>query len=85
MNVDALSGPGIRVPPPVFYLGALAIGVALDSLWPLSFHAGSSRYILGFVVIVLMNLWVVLREERHLEAKFGEQYLRYRASVRRWL
>ena len=156
MNADALSGPGMRVPPPVFYLVALAIGVALDRLWPLSFLAGSSRYVVGSIVIVasalimppvlsrfrraatpfdvrkaasalitdgpyrfsrnptylsltllylglgivldsgwvmilvvpvflLMDLWVVRREERHLEAKFGEQYLHYKASVRRWL
>jgi len=27
----------------------------------------------------------VPKEERHLEAKFGEQYLRYKSAVRRWL
>jgi protein-S-isoprenylcysteine O-methyltransferase Ste14 len=140
----------------VFYLTALAVGIALDYLWPLSFLAGSSRYVVGsFLVIVsivimppvllrfrranttfdvrkaastlitdgpyrfsrnpaylsltlvylgigilldngwvlflvvpvfvLIHRWVVPNEERHLAAKFGEQYLRYKAAVRRWL
>ena len=56
MNTDALSGPGVRVPPPVFYLAALATGVALDYLWPLAFFAGSSRYVIGAVVIVVSVL-----------------------------
>ncbi len=156
VDADATSGPGVRIPPPVFYLTALAVGIALDYLWPLAFLAGSSRYVLGsFLVIisivimppvllrfrranttfdvrkaastlitngpyrfsrnpaylsltlvylgigilldngwvlilvvpvfVLMHRWVVPNEERQLAAKFGEQYLRYKAAVRRWL
>jgi protein-S-isoprenylcysteine O-methyltransferase Ste14 len=29
--------------------------------------------------------WLVLAEERALEADFGERYLRYKNEVRRWL
>ena len=52
------------------------IGVAADSLW-----------IVGLLVPVLavMHCGVILREERYLERKFGEDYLRYKRSVRRWL
>jgi protein-S-isoprenylcysteine O-methyltransferase Ste14 len=28
---------------------------------------------------------VVLKEEQHLESQFGEEYLRYKTAVRRWL
>jgi len=155
MNVEASSGP-IRIPPPVIYVAALAIGFVLSYLWPMSPFSGSSRYIVGSLLIVVnvlimppvlgrfrragtafdvrkaasvlitdgpyrfsrnpsyvsltllylgigsllnngwililvapvflvMDLWVVRKEERHLETKFGEDYLRYKAAVRRWL
>jgi len=35
--------------------------------------------------ISVMSLVVIPREERYLEARFGEEYSRYKASVRRWL
>ena len=156
MNVEASSGPGIRIPPPVIYVAALAIGFVLNYLWPISPLSGVSRYVIGSVVplvgglimplvlrrfrragttfdvrkpasalitegpyrfsrnpsyvsltllylgigillnngwililvapvFLVMDLWVVRREERHLEAKFGEEFLRYKAAVRRWL
>lgn len=156
MNVEASSGPGIRIPPPVIYVAAIAIGFGINYLWPISLWSGSSRYVIGSVVplvggvimplvlrrfrragttfdvrkpasalitegpyrfsrnpsyvaltllylgigillnngwililvapvFIVMDLWVVRREERHLEATFGEEYLRYKAAVRRWL
>ena len=52
------------------------IGVAADSIW-----------ILGLLLpaLVVMHYGVIAREERYLEAKFGEEYLRYKQSVRRWI
>ena len=35
--------------------------------------------------ISLMSFVVIPREERYLEARFGEEYATYKASVRRWL
>jgi protein-S-isoprenylcysteine O-methyltransferase Ste14 len=35
--------------------------------------------------ICVMSFVVIPREERYLEARFGEEYARYKASVRRWL
>ena len=155
MNVEASSGP-IRIPPPVIYVAALAIGFVLNYLWPMSPFSGSSRYVIGSLliavnvlimppvlrrfrragtafdvrkaasvlitdgpyrfsrnpsyvaltllylgvgiilnngwiwllvvpVLLVMDLWVVRKEERHLETKFGEDYLRYKVAVRRWL
>ncbi len=62
------------------YLGLtlLYAGVALwaNALWPL---------LLLPVVIAVMHQGVIVREERYLEATFGEEYREYRGRVRRWL
>lgn len=57
----------------LFYVGA---ALALDA--PLT------------LILLPMALWVmhwgvITREERYLEEKFGDQYLHYKARVRRWI
>jgi protein-S-isoprenylcysteine O-methyltransferase Ste14 len=54
----------------------LGIGIAADNLW-----------IVGLLAPVLLTIRyaVIAREERYLEAKFGDSYRRYRTAVRRWL
>ena len=37
------------------------------------------------LALVVVHFTVIKREERYLEQKFGEQYLRYKARVRRWI
>ena len=60
----------------VLTLLCVGIGIAAGSIW-----------ILGLLIpaIVVMHYGVIVREERYLENKFGEEYLRYKRSVRRWL
>lgn len=38
-----------------------------------------------FLVLLAMHYGVILREERYLERKFGEEYLVYKQRVRRWI
>ena len=54
----------------------VGIAVTINSLWVL---------FLIVPVIVVMQLGVVAREERYLERKFGDEYVRYKARVRRWV
>ncbi len=55
-------------------------------------YAGAALYfrlswgllLLPFVLIAVY-LWVIVREERYLERRFGEAYTHYKMQVRRWL
>lgn len=57
----------------LIYVGG---GIAVGSLWVLA---------LLVPCLAVMHWGVILREERYLENKFGDDYRRYKASVRRWL
>ncbi len=56
----------------LLYLG---LGVLLGNLWVLA---------LVIPVLLLVDLWVIRREERNLEAQFGREYRLYKSGVRRW-
>jgi protein-S-isoprenylcysteine O-methyltransferase Ste14 len=57
-------------------LAYVAIAVAADSVIALVFLVP---------LLVAMHYGVILREERYLEAKFGDAYRRYKHTVRRWI
>jgi protein-S-isoprenylcysteine O-methyltransferase Ste14 len=62
------------------YLGMALVYLGLPLLlgyaWPYLFFPPA--------VFLIMRL-VIVREERYLEGKFGDEYRRYRDSVRRWI
>jgi protein-S-isoprenylcysteine O-methyltransferase Ste14 len=37
------------------------------------------------LVIWLITIWVIIPEEKYLENKFGDEYLNYKSTVRRWI
>jgi len=59
-------------------LALLYLGITLwvDSLWPVLFLP---------IALFMIQRFVIAREERYLEAKFGDQYRGYKERVRRWL
>ena len=56
----------------------LTIGIAItaDNIW-----------IAMMIVpaIVIIQIFVIHKEEKYLEKKFGEEYLQYKKTARRWL
>jgi protein-S-isoprenylcysteine O-methyltransferase Ste14 len=59
-----------------FSLLQLGIAIWANSLWLLGTLA---------VAMALMHIIVIPREEQYLERRFGNEYLDYKASVRRWI
>ena len=57
----------------LLYLG---IGFLVNSLWML---------IMVVPAVIVIHFGVIKREERYLEAKFGEEYREYETTVRRWV
>ena len=54
----------------------VGIGVWVNSLWVL---------VMLLPLVPVMSRAVIAREERYLEHKFGQVYIDYKQSVRRWL
>lgn len=57
-------------------LSYLGLALLVGSWWALALLP---------VVLVVITVYVIRREERHLAARFGDDYDAYRARVRRWL
>ena len=52
----------------------------------IAIHANSWWLVFSLpVLFVALKRAVVLREEKYLETKFGDEYLRYKKDVRRWI
>jgi len=59
-----------------FALCTLGLAILVDSAWIL---------LAVPIGLVLIDRLVIVREERYLERKFGEEYLNYKRRVRRWI
>ncbi len=62
------------------YLAELALLLG----WML-FYGSVAIFITFLVAGAMFNIVIVPREERELEARFGESYLQYKRTVPRWL
>ncbi|CAO1654317.1 methyltransferase family protein [Parasphingorhabdus sp. NYA22] len=60
------------------------LGMALFYLGLALWFRSSWAVILLPVALIVIRTQVIAREERYLAAKFGDEYLAYKAKVRRW-
>ncbi|MBK8148592.1 MAG: isoprenylcysteine carboxylmethyltransferase family protein [Acidobacteria bacterium] len=72
-GIYAVSRNPIYVAMVEIYLG---FSLIFNSVWFLPFLP---------LVVLAIHFGVIRREERYLEAKFGEEYLDYKSRVRRWI
>jgi len=54
----------------------IGLGFATNNAWMLAMTA---------VTVAVITSGVIVREERYLERRFGEEYLSYKRRVRRWV
>ena len=57
-------------------LGSVGVAIVGDRVWILAATA---------IAVFVIDSMVIAREEVFLTAKFGDQYLAYKARVRRWI
>src|SRR5258708_1392590 len=57
----------------IIYVGIASL---FNAVWPL---------VLLPIAVIMVDRFVIVREERYLQGKFGDAYTRYKATVRRWL
>lgn len=53
-----------------------SISLLANALWPM---------LILPIVLIIVDRGVIVREERYLEGKFGEEYTQYKIRVRRWV
>lgn len=61
------------------------LGMALTSVGIAIYFESLAAGLLLVLVVVAIDRFVIAREERYLERRFGEEYRDYRTRVRRWL
>jgi len=78
-SVLVMSGPYRRLRNPIYLADCLILlGLAevTKNVW----------FVAASVAFALLVTWLaIVPEERHLESRFGEAYLDYKAKTRRWL
>lgn len=79
-STTLVTGGPYRVSRNPMYLGLAflysAVALWFDHGWPLLFLP---------IAVFVIQTRVIVREERYLERRFGEEYSAYRRRVRRWL
>jgi protein-S-isoprenylcysteine O-methyltransferase Ste14 len=86
-NIYTFDEPGMLVTDGVFRLSRhpMYLGFALVLVGAAMAFGNSCSFLLALLFIVVADQWYIAFEERWLQRKFGEAYLAYKRSVRRWV
>lgn len=68
-----------------FTRNPMYLGLLLLYLGVAGWFGFAGPLVLAPVLVWVISAYVIAREERYLERKFGGEYLRYKTQVRRWL
>ena len=68
-----------------FTRNPMYVGLTLVFAGVLTFFKVTWGLVFIPLVVVLITIWVIVPEEKYLENKYGEDYLQYKSSVRRWI
>lgn len=68
-----------------FTRNPMYLGMALLSLGIAMAFTSLPGVLLAFAALVIVDHFVVTREEAYLTRRFGQNYIAYKAKVRRWL
>lgn len=71
--------------PYAFTRNPLYLAMSMATLGCAFLLRASWIFVLWPVVVVMLDRFVIQREERHLSAVFGNGYENYKARVRRWI
>jgi protein-S-isoprenylcysteine O-methyltransferase Ste14 len=78
-KVLVVTGPFAFSRNPLYFARILlyvGLALAMNTAWPM---------VTLLPVLGIIHFGVIRREERYLEARFGDAYRRYRTRVRRWM
>jgi protein-S-isoprenylcysteine O-methyltransferase Ste14 len=86
-NIDTFGEPGSLTRQGLFAVtrNPMYLGFVI-ALTGLAIYLGSvAAFLAAFCFALLVNFWYIPVEERNMQRKFGQDYLDYKAAVRRWL
>lgn len=96
-KINKSRGPGVYIPPPLLYVLIFILAIFIQKKVTISdtlFHTTAVK-IVGVIflivalffplLLIVIQEYIIKREEKYLEIEFGQEYNVYKQKVKRWL